>query len=234
MIVYIRLQLFYHDFVIKGAELDDECSTAMSGSSSSAASGAARSTTEKNRDKRHRQAAARKMQSVTMNRAAVISSSDSDGFIHVSVEDMLPVPSKKQDKQIEHLECKLALLKAAKTEKTSSSTDSDRGPNKVCKQDTEETGFVDDEIKDTESNEELLAFARQLPQPEVVVDQALTRHLRWDMVGRDTTYPLCGGVTPEPPAVRSKGETPLTGYEPKVIQAEMVRNAHADDGGWNW
>eukprot|EP00971_Amphidinium_carterae_P102649 2031843-Amphidinium_carterae.1 len=59
--------------------------------------------TDKNHEKRQRQTAQRKLQTVTFNRAAVIGSSDSDGFVHVSVEDTPPVTSKKQDKQIELL-----------------------------------------------------------------------------------------------------------------------------------
>eukprot|EP00971_Amphidinium_carterae_P006972 138129-Amphidinium_carterae.1 len=148
------------------------------------------------------------MQPVSLSRAAVIGSSDSDGFIHVSIEDTPPVSSKKQDKEIVALERKLASLKAAKQDKTSSSTDSDRGTSKTRKQETEEeTGFVDDEIKETESNEELLAFARQLPRPEGVVDRALTQKLSSDMVGKVTTYSLRDGVNPDPPSIRSKGES---------------------------
>eukprot|EP00971_Amphidinium_carterae_P089166 1764637-Amphidinium_carterae.2 len=76
---------------------------------------------QKGGEKRARQAARRA--AVSINKVAVMGSSDSDGFIQVEIEDSLSSSSKSRDDEIKGLEKKLALLQATRREKTSSSTD---------------------------------------------------------------------------------------------------------------
>eukprot|EP00971_Amphidinium_carterae_P215524 4277865-Amphidinium_carterae.1 len=94
---------------------------------------------QKGREKRARQAARRA--AVSMNKVAVMGSSDSDGFIQIDIEDNLSTSSKSRDEEIKGLEKKLALLRATRKDKTCSSTDSEPSTTKVRKETIEETGF---------------------------------------------------------------------------------------------
>eukprot|EP00971_Amphidinium_carterae_P014066 277080-Amphidinium_carterae.1 len=155
---------------------------------------------QKGREKRARQALRRS--AVSINKVAVMGSSDSDGFIQVEIEDNLSTSSKSPTRR----------------DKTSSSTDSENSAVKVRKATIEETGFVDDEIKKSKSDEELSHFAAGLHNPQGVVDQAMSSTSRRSgmvvdqamsstsdhpgMAGRRAAHVLCTSARPETPSAR--------------------------------
>eukprot|EP00971_Amphidinium_carterae_P171211 3393682-Amphidinium_carterae.1 len=176
--MYFRTQLFCHDAVSKGSDLACPLLVAMSSSMSRNPSvavmnqqemAAAALKAQKAREKRARQAEKR--------------SSDSDGYIPVEIEDTLSVSSKSRDDEIKGLEKKLALLKATRKNKIALSTDSEQSVAKMRRENLEETGFVDDEIKKSG----LVCLIRS-----------------------------------------------AIAHDRNLFLAKKVRNAHGDDGGWNW
>eukprot|EP00971_Amphidinium_carterae_P069013 1366209-Amphidinium_carterae.2 len=64
--------------------------------------------------------------------------------------------------------------------------------------------------------------------------KALTSTDRPSMVGRGVANPIISSTPPDAPSAGRGGKVGLVCADTKVIQAEMVGNANADDGGWNW
>eukprot|EP00971_Amphidinium_carterae_P322230 6404702-Amphidinium_carterae.1 len=112
---------------------------------------------QKKREKRMRQLVKKNAAAAaSLSKMACIGSSDSDGFVHVDMEDARSLADKARDDEIRRIETNLARLKAAR--KDASSTESEQSAaTKVCRSD---------------STEELRSFAAQLPYPQGVVDMA--------------------------------------------------------------
>eukprot|EP00971_Amphidinium_carterae_P215525 4277865-Amphidinium_carterae.2 len=66
------------------------------------------------------------------------------------------------------------------------------------------------------------------------IDQAMSSTESLGMVGWRAAHVLCTSARPETPSARGGGKDWPMSKKQSVIQAEMVSDAHGDDGGWNW